>query len=146
MANSVRASLSGVVNEVKVLGSTGVVSMGPKSLTPTGVRGAAVSHAVSAPKVAAVVSRVAKVQPRGEVVIHISSPRTQQVIAHETGVANVIDPLGGSYYVEELTDTIEAQAESIFAHIDLLGDGSMLEGVLRGIENGYSYAYQRFYG
>jgi methylmalonyl-CoA mutase N-terminal domain/subunit len=63
--------------------------------------------------------------------------RTQQIIANETGVANVIDPLGGSYFVEQLTDQIEAKAEEIFSHLDQLGDGSMLEGVLRGIENGY---------
>ena len=43
--------------------------------------------------------------------------RTQQVIAEETGVANVADPLGGSWYVEALTDRIEAQAEAIFAQI-----------------------------
>ncbi len=55
--------------------------------------------------------------------------RTQQVIAHETGVANVADPLGGSWYVEALTDELERQAEEIFAHLDDLGDGSMLEGV-----------------
>ena len=58
--------------------------------------------------------------------------RTQQVIAHETGVANVADPLGGSWFVEALTDELERQAEEIFAHLDELGDGSMLEGVLRG--------------
>ncbi len=81
MINSVRASLSGVVNEVKVLGSTGVVSMGPKSLTPTGIRVAAVAHAVAASKVATVISSVAKVQPHGEVVVHISAPRIQPVVA-----------------------------------------------------------------
>ena len=63
--------------------------------------------------------------------------RTQQVIAHETGVANVADPLGGSWYVEELTDEMERQAEAIFAHLDELGDGSMLEGVYAGIDNGW---------
>jgi methylmalonyl-CoA mutase N-terminal domain/subunit len=47
--------------------------------------------------------------------------RTQQVIAHETGVVNTIDPLGGSYYVEELTDRLEAEAEEYFARIDELG-------------------------
>src|SRR5512138_1136673 len=55
---------------------------------------------------------------------------TQQVIAHETGVANVADPLGGSWFVEALTDEDEAQAEEIFAHLDGLGDGSMLDGVI----------------
>ena len=44
--------------------------------------------------------------------------RTQQVIAHETGVANVADPLGGSWFVEELTDEMERQAEAVFAHLD----------------------------
>jgi methylmalonyl-CoA mutase, N-terminal domain len=63
--------------------------------------------------------------------------RTQQVIAHETGVANVIDPLGGSYFVEALTDRIEAGAEETFSRIDEMGRGSMLEGVLAGIERGY---------
>jgi methylmalonyl-CoA mutase N-terminal domain/subunit len=63
--------------------------------------------------------------------------RTQQVIAHETGVANVADPLGGSWYVEELTDEMERRAEAVFEHLDALGDGSMLEGVFRGVENGW---------
>jgi methylmalonyl-CoA mutase N-terminal domain/subunit len=63
--------------------------------------------------------------------------RTQQVIAHETGVANVIDPLGGSYFVESLTDRIEEQAEEYFRRIEEMGRGSMLEGVLVGIERGY---------
>ena len=49
--------------------------------------------------------------------------RTQQVIAHETNVANVADPLGGSYFVEALTDEMERQAEELFAHLDELGDG-----------------------
>ena len=51
--------------------------------------------------------------------------RTQQVIAEETGVASVIDPLGGSWYVEHLTDLIEGRAEEIFERIDRFGDGSM---------------------
>jgi methylmalonyl-CoA mutase N-terminal domain/subunit len=55
--------------------------------------------------------------------------RTQQVIAHETGVANTIDPLGGSYFVEALTDEIEAQAYGYFARIDELG--GMVEAVKR---------------
>src|SRR5207302_5099212 len=63
--------------------------------------------------------------------------RTQQVIAHETGVPLVADPLGGSWFVEELTDEMERQAEEVFAHLDELGGGSMLEGVYEGIENGY---------
>ena len=60
--------------------------------------------------------------------------RTQQVIAHETGVANVADPLGGSWFVEALTDEMERQAEEIFAHLDELGRGSILEGVYAGID------------
>ena len=63
--------------------------------------------------------------------------RTQQVIAYETGVPDVVDPLGGSYYVEWLTDRIEELAEGLFAKIANLGDGSMLEGVLNGVENGW---------
>jgi methylmalonyl-CoA mutase N-terminal domain/subunit len=63
--------------------------------------------------------------------------RTQQVIAEETGVANVIDPLGGSWYVEHLTDLMEQRAEEIFARIDRFGEGRMLEGVLTGIEQGW---------
>jgi methylmalonyl-CoA mutase N-terminal domain/subunit len=63
--------------------------------------------------------------------------RTQQVIAHETRVANVADPLGGSWYVEELTEELERQAEAVFSHLDKLGKGSILEGVLAGIDNGY---------
>ncbi len=63
--------------------------------------------------------------------------RTQQVIAHETGVANVIDPLGGSYFVEALTNRTEEQAEEYFRKIEDMGKGSMLEGVLVGIERGY---------
>jgi methylmalonyl-CoA mutase N-terminal domain/subunit len=63
--------------------------------------------------------------------------RTQQVIAFESGVPDVADPLGGSYFVEALTDRMEAQAEAMFAEIDAMGNGSMLEGVLRGIETGW---------
>ncbi len=63
--------------------------------------------------------------------------RTQQVIAHETNVAHVADPLGGSHYVEALTDEMERQAEELFAHLDQLGDGSMLEGAIQGIEENW---------
>jgi methylmalonyl-CoA mutase, N-terminal domain len=64
--------------------------------------------------------------------------RTQQVIMEETGVPNVADPLGGSWYVEALTDRMEAEAEAIFAKIrDMSPDGSMTGGILRGIENGW---------
>ncbi len=63
--------------------------------------------------------------------------RTQQVIAYETGVANVADPLGGSWYVEALTDELEAQAKEIFAHLDELGGGSILEGVHAALDEGW---------
>ncbi|MEC8999185.1 MAG: methylmalonyl-CoA mutase family protein [Actinomycetota bacterium] len=77
--------------------------------------------------------------------------RTQQVIAHETGVANVVDPLGGSAYVEWMTDELERRAESVFAHLEDQGDGSILEGVHAGIESGWfageiadaAYRYER---
>jgi methylmalonyl-CoA mutase N-terminal domain/subunit len=71
--------------------------------------------------------------------------RTQQVIAHETGVVNTIDPLGGSYYVEHLTSELERQAYEYFDRIEALG------GVLAGIEQNFfqreiaeaSFRYQR---
>jgi len=63
--------------------------------------------------------------------------RTQQIIAHETGVADVIDPLGGSYFLETLTDRMEELAEAEFSRILAIGEGSMLEGVLAGIERGH---------
>lgn len=64
--------------------------------------------------------------------------RTQQVLLEETGVADVVDPLGGSWYVEALTDRIEADAEKIFDQIRSFGaDGSMTAGILRGIEDGW---------
>jgi methylmalonyl-CoA mutase, N-terminal domain len=67
--------------------------------------------------------------------------RTQQVLAEETGVLNVADPLGGSWYVEQLTDDIERQAEEVFAKIRDMGtDGSMTSGILRGIEDGWFMA------
>ena len=78
--------------------------------------------------------------------------RTQQVLAEETGVANVADPLGGSWYVEALTDRLEAEAEATFARIREMGpDGTMTGGVLRGIEDGWftgeiaeaAFTYQR---
>jgi methylmalonyl-CoA mutase N-terminal domain/subunit len=56
--------------------------------------------------------------------------RTQQIIAEETGVANTIDPLGGSYFVEALTDRMEEQAYEYFEKIDQLG--GMVEAVKRG--------------
>jgi len=78
--------------------------------------------------------------------------RTQQVLLEETGVANVADPLGGSWYVEALTDRVEAEAERIFARVRGMGaDGSMTSGILRGVEDGWfmaqvaesAFAYQR---
>jgi methylmalonyl-CoA mutase N-terminal domain/subunit len=57
--------------------------------------------------------------------------RTQQVLAYETGVPNVVDPLGGSYYVEALTDQLERDAEALFAQIDEVG------GVVAGLEEGW---------
>ena len=63
--------------------------------------------------------------------------RTQQVIAFETNVTHVADPLGGSYFVEELTDEMERQAEVIFAQIMELGNGSMLDGCINGIEQNW---------
>jgi methylmalonyl-CoA mutase N-terminal domain/subunit len=87
--------------------------------------------------------------------------RTQQVIMEETGVTNVADPLGGSWYVEALTDRIEADAERIFDRIKDLARqavptgehpiGEMTSGILRGIEDGWftgeiadaAFAYQQ---
>jgi methylmalonyl-CoA mutase N-terminal domain/subunit len=63
--------------------------------------------------------------------------RTQQIIAFETGVPAVADPLGGSYFVEALTDEIEREAEELFAEIDGMGSGSIFEGVLRAVETGW---------
>ena len=57
--------------------------------------------------------------------------RTQQILAYETGVPNVMDPLGGSYYVESLTDSLEHEAESLFAQIEEQG------GVVKGLEEGW---------
>ncbi|MGC5012711.1 acyl-CoA mutase large subunit family protein [Streptosporangium sp. DT93] len=64
--------------------------------------------------------------------------RTQQVLMEETEVVNVADPLGGSWYVEALTDRLEAEAEAIFTRIrDMGSDGTMTSGILRGIEDGW---------
>ena len=70
--------------------------------------------------------------------------RTQQVIMEESGVVNVADPLGGSWYVEALTDRIEAEAEAVFERILAMGGqdrahpiGPMTSGILRGIEDGW---------
>jgi methylmalonyl-CoA mutase N-terminal domain/subunit len=71
--------------------------------------------------------------------------RTQQIIAHESGLADTIDPLGGSYVVEELTDEIERRAQEYLDEIDAMG------GMVKAIERGYvqreiedaAYAYQQ---
>jgi methylmalonyl-CoA mutase N-terminal domain/subunit len=71
--------------------------------------------------------------------------RTQQVIAEETGIADVVDPIGGSYYVEWLTDEMEQRTYEYLARIESLG------GILAAIKNGFiqkeiadtSYRYQR---
>ena len=76
--------------------------------------------------------------------------RTQQIIAEDSGVADTIDPLGGSFAVEALTNEIEAAAVEYLDEIASLGDGSIRDGVLTGIEGGYfhreiqeaSYEYQ----
>ena len=57
--------------------------------------------------------------------------RTQQILAYETGVPNVMDPLGGSYYVEALTDEMEREAEALFEQIEAVG------GVVKGLEEGW---------
>ncbi len=57
--------------------------------------------------------------------------RTQQIIGYETGVSNVADPLGGSYYIEKLTDELEREAEALFAEIEAQG------GVVKAIESGW---------
>ena len=71
--------------------------------------------------------------------------RTQQILAHESGVPDVADPLGGSYYIEALTDKLESEAEALFTRINQLG------GTLKAIESGWvqqqiqsaAYAWQR---
>jgi methylmalonyl-CoA mutase N-terminal domain/subunit len=63
--------------------------------------------------------------------------RTQQIVAHETGVTNVVDPLGGAPFVEWMTDEMERRAEEVFAHLLDIGNDSILEGAYAGIENGY---------
>jgi len=63
--------------------------------------------------------------------------RTQQIIAHESGVGDTVDPLGGSYFLEQLTDKVERQALDYIERIDRMGEGSLLEGVLRGIDEGF---------
>jgi len=63
--------------------------------------------------------------------------RTQQIIAEESGAADIVDPLGGSFAVEALTDEVEAETMAYIEAIREMGDGSMREGVLTGIDEGY---------
>jgi methylmalonyl-CoA mutase N-terminal domain/subunit len=76
--------------------------------------------------------------------------RTQQIIAEESGAADIVDPLGGSFAIESLTEEVEAEATAYIEEISEMGEGSIRAGVLRGIEEGYfhreiqdaSYEYQ----
>ncbi|WP_252700535.1 methylmalonyl-CoA mutase family protein [Natronosalvus vescus] len=76
--------------------------------------------------------------------------RTQQIIAEESGAADIVDPLGGSFAVEALTNETEKRAMRYIEHIRDLGDGSVRDGILQGIDDGYflreiqeaSYEYQ----
>ncbi|RQG93384.1 acyl-CoA mutase large subunit family protein [Natrarchaeobius chitinivorans] len=77
--------------------------------------------------------------------------RTQQIIAEESGAADIVDPMGGSFAIESLTNEMEASIMEYLAEIEEMGDGSIRDGVLEGIEQGYfhreiqdaSYEYQR---
>ncbi|WP_256299442.1 methylmalonyl-CoA mutase family protein [Haloarchaeobius salinus] len=76
--------------------------------------------------------------------------RTQQIIAEESGAADIVDPMGGSYAIEALTDQVEGQAMDYIEEIKEMGDGSVRDGVLEGIDQGFflreiqeaSYEYQ----
>ncbi|WP_126663092.1 methylmalonyl-CoA mutase family protein [Haloterrigena salifodinae] len=76
--------------------------------------------------------------------------RTQQIIAEESGAADIVDPMGGSFAVEALTDETEQRAMRYIEEIRGMGDGSVRDGILKGIEDGYflreiqdaSYEYQ----
>ena len=76
--------------------------------------------------------------------------RTQQIIAEESGAADIVDPLGGSYAIEALTDQVEEQAMAYIEEIKEMGDGSIRDGILEGIDQGFflreiqeaSYEYQ----
>ncbi len=63
--------------------------------------------------------------------------RTQQIIAEESGAADIVDPLGGSFAVEALTDEFEEKTMAYLEEVHEMGDGSMRAGVLEGIEQGY---------
>ncbi|MBI4362374.1 MAG: methylmalonyl-CoA mutase [Euryarchaeota archaeon] len=77
--------------------------------------------------------------------------RTQQIIAHESGVTHTVDPLGGSHFLESLTDELEEGARRYIREIEKMGRGSVLQGVIRGLEEGYfqkeaadaAYKFQR---
>jgi methylmalonyl-CoA mutase N-terminal domain/subunit len=77
--------------------------------------------------------------------------RTQQILAEESGVGDIVDPLGGSYAIETLTDEMEAEIMEYIEEIRDIGDGSVRDGVLEGIDQGYfhreiqeaSYEYQK---
>ncbi|EMA18738.1 methylmalonyl-CoA mutase family protein [Haloarcula argentinensis] len=78
--------------------------------------------------------------------------RTQQIIAEESGAADIVDPMGGSFAIESLTDEVEEKAMAYINHIrDDLGDGSVRDGVIQGIQDGYfqreiqdaAYEYQQ---
>jgi len=78
--------------------------------------------------------------------------RTQQIIAEESGAADIVDPMGGSFAIESLTDEVEEKAMAYINHIrDELGDGSVRDGVVQGIQDGYfqreiqdaAYEYQQ---
>ncbi|MDQ2051985.1 methylmalonyl-CoA mutase family protein [Natronolimnohabitans sp. A-GB9] len=76
--------------------------------------------------------------------------RTQQIIAEESGAADIVDPMGGSFAIEALTDETETRTMRYLEEIREMGDGSVRDGVLKGIEDGYflreiqeaSYEYQ----
>ncbi|UHH25960.1 acyl-CoA mutase large subunit family protein [Halobacterium noricense] len=63
--------------------------------------------------------------------------RTQQIIAEESGAADIVDPLGGSFAIEALTDEVEEEAMAYIDEIEAKGDGSIRDGVLAGVEEGY---------
>ena len=77
--------------------------------------------------------------------------RTQQIISDESGTADIVDPLGGSFAIESLTDDVEAEAMAYIEEIREMGDGSVRDGVLEGVEQGYfhreiqesAYEYQK---
>ncbi|RKD98230.1 acyl-CoA mutase large subunit family protein [Halopiger aswanensis] len=77
--------------------------------------------------------------------------RTQQIIAEESGAADIVDPMGGSFAIEKLTNEMEEEIMTYLAEIEELGDGSLRDGVLEGISGGYfqreiqdaSYEYQQ---